>query len=200
MKELLFATHNMNKVNEIQDVAGDHFKILSLNDLDFDQPIPEEEHTIEANAMSKAKYVYGQFGRDCFADDTGLEVNALNGEPGVFSARYAELSGEVRPGEEIPAANIRKLLRLMHGVADRKACFRTVIALIMDGVEYLFEGKVSGVILDAERGIGGFGYDPVFMPDGYIQTFAEMSLHEKNKISHRAMAMNKLIEFLRVSK
>jgi XTP/dITP diphosphohydrolase len=199
MKELLFATHNLNKVNEIQEVVGSDYKIISLDDLDYNQSIPENEPTIEANAMYKAKYVNDLLKRDCFADDTGLEVEALKGEPGVFSARYAGLTGEVSPKEDIPAANIRKLLKLMHGIKNRKACFRTVIALIIDDMEYVFEGVVSGEILNYKRGIGGFGYDPVFLPDGYEQTFAEMSMHEKNKISHRARAMNKLIEFLQNS-
>jgi len=196
MKELLFATHNQNKVSEIQDVVGSDFRIISLDDLDFNEPIPEDEPSIEANAMHKARYVHNQLNRDCFADDTGLEVEALRGEPGVFSARYALLTNEVFPNEEIPEANIRKLLRLMHGVKNRKACFRTVIALVEDDEEYIFEGRVSGEILNYKRGLGGFGYDPVFLPDGYAQTFAEMSLHEKNKISHRAQAMSQLIEFL----
>ena len=196
MKDLLFATHNLNKVNEIQEVVGSDFKIISLDDLDFNQPVPENEPTIEANAMFKARFIYDILKMDCFADDTGLEVEALKGEPGVFSARYAMMTGEVSPKEDIPAANIRKLLKLMHGIKYRKACFRTVIALIIDDIEYLFEGTVNGEILNYKRGVGGFGYDPVFLPDGYEQTFAEMSLHEKNKISHRARAMNKLIEFL----
>jgi XTP/dITP diphosphohydrolase len=196
MKELLFATYNLNKVNEIQEVAGSELKIISLVDIDFNQPIPESEPTLEANAMHKAKYVCDLLKRDCFADDTGLEVDALKGEPGVFSARYAELTGEVAINEDIPAANIRKLLKRMHGVKNRKGRFRTVIALIIEDKEYLFEGIVNGEILNYKRGMGGFGYDPVFLPDGYDQTFAEMSLHEKNKISHRAQAMYKLIEFL----
>jgi len=196
MKELLFATHNLYKVNEIQEVVGSDFRIISLDDLDYNQPVPENEPTIEANAMHKARYINDLLKRDCFADDTGLEVEALKGEPGVFSARYAKQTGEVSPKEDIASANIRKLMKQMHGVKNRKACFRTVIALIIDDIEYLFEGTVSGEILNYKRGIGGFGYDPVFLPDGYDQTFAEMSLHEKNKISHRAQAMNKLIEFL----
>jgi XTP/dITP diphosphohydrolase len=196
MKELLFATHNQNKVGEIQEVVGSDFRIISLDDLGYDQPIPENEPTIEANAMHKARYIFDALQRDCFADDTGLEVEALKGEPGVYSARYAELTNEVFPNEDIPAANIRKLLKLMHGIKNRNACFRTVIAVVMDNVEYSFEGRVSGEILNYKRGYGGFGYDPVFLPDGYEHTFAEMSLHEKNKISHRAQAMNELIKFL----
>ena len=186
-------------MNEIQEVVRSDYKIISLDDLDYNQSIPENEQTIEANAIYKAKYINDLLKRDCFADDTGLEVEALKGEPGVFSARYAGLTGEVSPKEDIPAANIRKLLKLMHGIKNRKACFRTVIALIIDDIEYLFEGTVSGEILNYKRGIGGFGYDPVFLPDGYEQTFAEMSMHEKNKISHRARAMSKLIEFLQNS-
>ncbi len=196
MKKLLFATHNLDKVNEIQEMVGSDFKIISLDDIDYNQSIPENESTIEANAMYKARFIYDVLKKDCFADDTGLEVEALNGEPGVYSARYAMLTGEVFPGEDIPVANIRKLLKLMDGTKYRRACFRTVIALIIDDIEYLFEGKVRGEILNSKRGTGGFGYDPVFLPDGYTQTFAEMTLHDKNKISHRACAMSKLIEFL----
>jgi len=196
MKELLFATHNQNKVKEIQELAGSNFKIICLDDLNFTQPVPENETTIEANALHKARYVYNQLKRNCFADDTGLEVDALKGKPGVFSARYAELTNERLPMEDIPAANIRKLLKQMHDVQNRKARFRTVIALIINDDEYLFEGEVCGEILQYKRGMGGFGYDPVFLPDGYEQTFAEMTMHEKNKISHRSNAMSKLIQFL----
>ena len=196
MKELIFATHNLNKVLEIQDLIANKFRILGLNDIGYYEEIPENKTNIEGNAEEKVMSVFNLFHIDCFADDTGLEVESLNGQPGVLSARFAEYTGDRRPGEDISEANIRKLLKLMEGKEDRKARFRTVIALILDGRKYFFEGTVSGEIIEEKRGTNGFGYDPIFVPAGLNQTFAEMSLQQKNKISHRAMAINKLIGFL----
>lgn len=197
MKELIFATHNLNKIREIQDLIGKRYKILSLDEIDYKEEIPENQTSIEGNAADKARLIYNLFHQNCFADDTGLEVEILGGQPGVFSARYAEFTGDLRPGENISEANIRKLLALMKGETNRKARFRSVIATIYDGREYLFEGIVNGRIIEEKRGNNGFGYDPVFVPEGYDQTFAEMDLQQKNKISHRAIAINKLMEFLK---
>lgn len=196
MKELIFATHNLNKIREIQHLIGEKFRILSLDDIGYTGEIPENKENIEGNALEKAMKIYELFRADCFADDTGLEVETLNGQPGVISARFADYTGERNPGENISDANIRKLLRLMNGQANRQARFRTIIALILDGKRFLFEGIVNGYILEMKRGINGFGYDPVFQPDGHNQTFAEMTLEQKNSISHRAIAVNKLAEFL----
>ena len=197
MRELIFATHNEHKAMEIQAILQDRFRVLTLDQAGISDDIPEEQDSLQGNALQKARYVYELMGLDCFADDTGLEVRALGGEPGVYSARFAELTGERRPGEEAPVANIRKLLRRMESFKDRHAGFRTVIALIIDGKEFTFEGIVKGEIIGGLRGEGGFGYDPVFLPEGYAETFAEMSLPEKNKISHRARAVNELVEFLK---
>jgi XTP/dITP diphosphohydrolase len=196
VKELLFATQNQNKVREIRHVMQKRIRILSLSDLGFTGDIPEDQDTLEGNALFKASFTCKKFGMDCFADDTGLEVEALNGSPGVWSARFAAMTGEVREGEGFSQANIRKLLRLLEDQPDRRARFRTVISLIYGGREYLFEGIIYGIILREQRGKEGFGYDPVFLPDGYDQTFAEMSLEEKNLISHRAQAIRKLADFL----
>lgn len=197
MRELIFATHNEHKAIEIQTILQQSYRILTLDQAGFSREIPEEQDTLEGNALQKARFVHDQLGMDCFADDTGLEVDALNGEPGVYSARYAELSGDRRPAEQISDANIRKLLRQLEGVADRRARFRTIIALIIGGDQYFFEGTVEGCIIAAGRGTGGFGYDPVFLPRGYSETFAEMQLHEKNRISHRARAVSQLADFLK---
>ena len=187
--EIVFATNNENKTREIRHILGDSFTLLSLSDLKINEDIPENEPTLEGNAMHKARYVYKIVNMNVFADDTGLEIDALNGLPGVNSARFA---GENKDSE----ANIDKALALMGPTKNRKARFRTVIALIMNGREYFFEGIVNGQITDKKRGTGGFGYDPVFVPEGKNLTFAEMSLDEKNKISHRALAFEKLREFL----
>jgi XTP/dITP diphosphohydrolase len=187
--EIVFATNNENKTREIRHILGDSFTLLSLSDLKINEDIPENEPTLEGNAMHKARYVYKIVNMNVFADDTGLEIDALNGLPGVNSARFA---GENKDSE----ANIDKALALMGSTKNRKARFRTVIALIMNGREYFFEGIVNGQITDEKRGTGGFGYDPVFVPEGKNLTFAEMSLDEKNKISHRALAFEKLREFL----
>ena len=164
---------------------------MSLKDIHCDIDIPETSDTLEGNAMLKAEYIYEHYGLDCFADDTGLEVEALNGEPGVYSARYA--GGEGHNAE----ANMQKLLQNMQGIQNRKAQFRTVICLITNGKKHLFEGVVKGEIIKEKRGDSGFGYDPIFMPQGYEQTFAELGNETKNKISHRALAVEKLCRFLK---
>ncbi len=187
--ELVFATNNKHKIKEISDLLGGKFKILGLADVNITEDIPEDAETLSENALFKARVVHDRTGLNVFADDTGLEVDALDGAPGVYSARYA---GEGRSFDD----NINKLLGQMGDTENRKARFRTVIALIINGSEFLFEGTVSGEITVGRRGNGGFGYDPVFLPDGYDRTFAEMPLSEKNRISHRARAMGKLLDFL----
>lgn len=189
-RELVFATNNPHKLSEVQHLLGNSFKLLSLKDIHLVDEIPEDYDTLEKNAAQKAWYIYDKTKLNCFADDTGLEVDALNGQPGVYSARYA---GEGKN----PKDNIIKLLKELSGVENRKARFRTVIALIIDGSEYLFEGIVNGQIIEKERGVDGFGYDPVFQPDGYSLTFAEMDLDQKNRISHRAKAVALLVDFLK---
>ncbi|MFP4448264.1 MAG: non-canonical purine NTP diphosphatase [Bacteroidales bacterium] len=188
--ELLFATNNPHKKKEIQDLLDESFNILSLEDVGYIGDIPEDKNTLEENAMQKAEYIYEITGMNCFADDTGLEVDALKGKPGVYSARYA---GEQKNSE----ANILKLLKELEGKSNRKAHFRTVVALVLDGEQYFFEGIVNGKIIHTKKGESGFGYDPVFIPDGYDITFAEMPLRLKNQISHRSRAMNKLTSFLK---
>ena len=197
MQELVFATHNEHKAREIQALLSHEYRVLSLDDVKFQVPVPENENSLEGNASQKAWFVHRRLGIDCFADDTGLEVDCLNGAPGVYSARYADLTDERKADEPVSEANIRKLLSQMHGETNRKARFRTIIALILDRKEYLFEGLVEGVILDGRKGWGGFGYDPVFLPSGHTNTFAEMSLEQKNIISHRALAVLKLVTFLK---
>jgi XTP/dITP diphosphohydrolase len=196
MKELVFASHNLNKIREIQDLIGDKFRILGLNEIGYHKEIIEDKMNIEGNAEAKAELIFNLFHMDCFADDTGLEVEALDGQPGVFSARFADFTGERNQGEDISEANIRKLLKLMKDKENRKARFRTVIALILDGNKFFFEGIANGNIMERKEGENGFGYDPVFKPIGFNQTFAEMTLKQKNEISHRAIAINKLVEFL----
>ncbi len=186
---IIFATNNKNKIREIRHVLGNSFTLLSLNDIKMDEDIPENEDTLEGNALEKARYIFKATGMNVFADDTGLEVEALDGQPGVHSARFA---GDDKDSN----ANIDKLLKLMNESPNRNARFRTVIALIFDGKEYLFEGIVNGKIIREKRGQEGFGYDPVFVPDGRSCTFAEMELSEKNLISHRARAFEKLKSFL----
>jgi len=197
MKKLVFATHNIDKIKEIQYLVPEKYKLLSLNDIGYEREIPEDQQTIEKNALQKARLIYNLFKVACFADDTALEVEALNGKPGVYSARFATLTEDISEGEKISDANIRKLLNLMNGMKNRKARFRTIIALIINKREYLFEGIVEGNILSERKGSYGFGYDPVFQPSGYDLTFAEMVLDEKNKISHRAIAIKKLVKFLK---
>lgn len=188
--ELIFATNNKHKIREISDLLDNNTRILGLAEFNITEDIPEEADTLEENALFKARYVHERTGMNVFADDTGLEVEALGGAPGVYSARYA---GEGKSFDD----NIEKLLREMHGTTNRRARFRTVIALILDGIEYNFEGTVEGEITCERRGTGGFGYDPVFVASGYDRTFAEIPLAEKNTISHRARAMQKLLEFLK---
>ncbi len=190
MKSIVFATNNSHKLQEIRCIAKGLYNILSLSDIDCYDDIPETALTLEGNAALKAKWVKEKYGYDCFADDTGLEVVALEGRPGVFSARYA---GEPANSER----NIDKLLKEMSGIVDRRAQFRTVIALLMGDKLVEFEGKIEGRIIDERRGDGGFGYDKVFVPDGYEKTFAEMTPAEKNSISHRAIATKLLIDYLK---
>lgn len=190
MKKLVFATNNAHKLEEIRAILGDKVEILSLNDIDCHADIPETADTLEGNAELKAAYIYTNYGLDCFADDTGLEVEALNGAPGIYSARYA--GGEGHDSE----ANMKKLLTEMAGKTNRNAQFRTAICLIENGNKHLFEGIVKGRIIEAKRGNSGFGYDPVFIPEGYNETFAEMGNTEKNKISHRARAVAALCKYL----
>ncbi|GAB4310761.1 MAG: non-canonical purine NTP diphosphatase [Bacteroidales bacterium] len=191
MRELIFATQNQHKAREIASMAGDLVNIVSLKDLKFIEDIPETSSTLEGNALQKAKYVYHRFNKACFADDTGLEVDALLGRPGVRSARYAGAGHDF-------TANMVKVLSEMAGVKDRKARFRTVIALILDqNKTYFFEGTVEGHLTELPRGDEGFGYDPIFVPDGYDQTFAEMTPELKNQISHRRQAFEKLVDFLK---
>ena len=188
--KLVFATNNQHKLEEIRKILQPKFEIVSLNEIGCHTDIPETGSTLEENALIKARYVFDNYGLDCFADDTGLEVEALNGAPGVYSARYA---GDGHDS----AANRRKLLKDMNCQTDRRARFRTVICLIENGEEHLFEGEVKGQILDEERGSFGFGYDAVFMPDEYDRTFAELGETVKNKISHRAKAVEQLCRYLR---
>ena len=187
--KIVFATNNAHKLSEVAQVVGEKFELVTLRECGITEDIPENEPTLEGNALAKARYVYSRTGLNCFADDTGLEVDALGGEPGVRSARYAT------DGHD-DEANKRLLLERMQGVENRAAQFRTAVALIMDGEEYLFEGIVRGDIATEEHGEGGFGYDPLFFPEGGAKTFAEMSAEAKNEISHRGRAVRKLAEFL----
>lgn len=189
MRKIVFATNNQHKLEEVRSMIGSYFEVLSLRDIDCNEEIPENGSTFEENAISKARYIKDNYGYDCFADDSGLEVKALNNAPGVYSARYA---GEPSNSQR----NIEKLMREMQGKEERLARFRTCIAYISDREKEIFEGCVEGYIIDTLRGFNGFGYDPLFVPCGYDITFAEMSSDEKNKISHRAIAVQKLIEYL----
>ena len=200
MKELIFATNNDHKLTEIRELLKPDFRIVGLKEKGIYEDIPEDFFTLEENAFQKAEFIYERFEISCFADDTGLEIEALNGEPGVFSARYSRMGEPVFPELEIAEANIRKVLAKLKGVEHREARFRTVIALIMEQERYSFEGIVKGRISTEKSGKDGFGYDPVFVPEGYDRSFAEMSLEEKNSISHRALAVKKLIDFLRAEK
>lgn len=188
-KKLVFATNNAHKLEEIASILGDKIELLSLKDIHCQVDIPETANTLEGNAIQKAEYIHQHYGMDCFADDTGLEVEALNGAPGIYSARYA---GEGHDSE----ANMKKLLENMQDKENRKAQFRTAICLIMDGEKHLFEGIVKGEIIKEKKGGAGFGYDPIFVPEGYDLTFAELGNDIKNTISHRAKAVEKLCSFL----
>lgn len=186
---MIFATNNQHKLKEIREIAGNDIEIMSLAETGFEGDIPESEETLEGNARQKARFIFEKTGMNCFADDTGLEIDALDGRPGVYSARYA--------GEGCSFAdNIKKVLAELEGKDDRKAKFRCIICLIMDGEEFLFEGRIDGTITSEEKGDSGFGYDPVFIPGGYSQTFAEMPAYLKNGISHRGRAMQKMRRFL----
>ena len=187
--KIVFATNNTHKLEEIRRMLRGRHQIVSLAEIGCHEDIPEEQDTLEGNALQKARYIKQHYGYDCFADDTGLEIDALGGRPGVYSARYA---GEAKDSE----ANMRKVLAEMQGHTDRRARFRTVIALILGNEEHLFEGKVEGEILTARQGSAGFGYDPVFRPEGYGRSFAEMDPDTKNSISHRGEATRKLAAFL----
>lgn len=188
--KLVFATNNRHKLDEVRAIVGDRVEILSLNDIDCHDEIPETADTLQGNALIKARYIYEKYGMDCFADDTGLEVEALGGEPGVYSARYA--------GEECrPEANMQKLLHNLTGKSNRNAQFRTVIALIINGEEKLFNGIVRGSITHEKRGDSGFGYDPIFIPEGFSESFAQMSSEQKNSISHRYRATEQLSNYLK---
>ena len=188
--ELVFATNNQHKLQELQAILGNEIKLLSLKDINCLEEIPEEQPTLEGNARQKSFYVFDKFGYNCFADDTGLEIDALGGEPGVYSARYA---GADKDAE----ANMKKVLENLTKINNRKARFRTVISLIIDGEERQFEGAVEGEILTERKGGAGFGYDPIFQPEGLKFSFAEMELADKNKISHRGRAVQKLVNYLK---
>lgn len=187
--KLIFATHNTNKLTEVQKLVPGYVELLSLYDVGYNEEIPETSATIEGNAQQKAEFVFQKYQVTCFADDTGLEVDSLNNEPGVRSARYA---GEQKSSND----NMDKLLKELNGKTNRSARFKTVIALCMDNNTLLFEGIINGTIIHEKRGDKGFGYDPLFIPNGYNETFAELPLSVKNKISHRAIAMEKLIQYL----
>ncbi|MFC3879586.1 non-canonical purine NTP diphosphatase [Algoriphagus namhaensis] len=188
--KICFATNNPKKIEEVKAALGDHFEIVSLKSIGCEEELPETGETLDQNAFQKARYVKEHYGVDCFADDTGLEVESLNGAPGVYSGRYA---GEPRSDQK----NMDKLLENLRPHTDRSARFRTVIALLIGSEEYSFEGIVEGEILEKRQGDGGFGYDPIFSPDGFNGSFAEMSMAQKNEISHRGRAVKKLSIFLK---
>jgi len=189
MKKLVFATNNKHKLDEVRAILEPEFSIVSLAELNCTEDIPETADTLDGNALIKAQYIHDKFGLDCFADDTGLEVDALNGEPGVYSARYA--------GEDHNAQNnMCKVLAMLGENKNRSARFRTVIALIQGGQTTYFEGRINGNITVQPRGASGFGYDPIFVPENYVSTFAQLSAEEKNQISHRALAVKKLVNYL----
>lgn len=188
-RKLVFATNNLHKLQEVRQMFGETLTIFSLKDIGCEEDIPETGSTFRENASIKSRYVHDRFGLDCFSDDSGLEVDALNGEPGVHSARYAGTHGDAN-------ANIEKLLAELGGKPLRSARFKTVISLILGGNEHFFEGIISGTIRGEKSGGKGFGYDPVFEPEGYTITFAEMDVDEKNRISHRALAIQQLVAFL----
>ena len=196
MKKLVFASNNAHKLEEIRAILGTQYEVKSLKDIGCEVDIPETGSTFRENALQKATYVKEHFGFDCFADDSGLQVEALGGEPGVYSARYAVKNGVQVEGNK-DDANMNVLLEKLTNEENRKACFRTSIALIFEGETHFFDGTVEGRIIREKRGNGGFGYDPIFIPDGYDKTFAELGNEVKNGISHRARAVAKLADFLR---
>jgi len=189
MKKLVFATNNQHKTEEIRLALTGEYEVLNLQDIGCDVDIPETADTFEGNATLKSKYVVENFNLDCFADDSGLEVEALNNEPGIYSARYS--------GSRDGLDNIQLVLKKLEGKSNRKARFKTVISLMLNGKNHIFEGVITGTIREGLSGSKGFGYDPIFQPDGYNITFAEMDMVEKNRISHRAIALRKMIEFLK---
>jgi XTP/dITP diphosphohydrolase len=189
MKKVIFATNNAHKLDEVRKITAGLIQLVSLKEIGCNEDIPETSETLEGNALQKARFIHERYGCDCFADDTGLEGESLNNAPGVYSARYA---GEAHDAEP----NMQKLLRELKGEENRNARFRTVIALIWEGKEYLFDGIIRGTIIDEKKGSAGFGYDPIFMPEDYDKTFAELGDDIKNKISHRALAVKQLAEFL----
>lgn len=189
IRDLVFATNNKHKTEEVEKLLSGKYKVLSLTDIGCDVDILETGDSFAENALLKSSYVVAHFGMDCFADDSGLEIEALNNEPGIFSARYS--------GNRDDAENLKLVLKKMEGISNRRANFKTVIALIKEGQKHLFEGVIYGNIRLAPAGEKGFGYDPIFEPEGYEVTFAEMSMAQKNQISHRALAMNKLMAFLK---
>ena len=188
--ELIIASQKQNKLVEFKKILGDKINLFSLSDIGLNQEIPENKKTIKKNAMFKAKFVNTQTGKNVFADDTGLEIDSLNGEPGVYSARY---SGVERNSDK----NIELVLNKLKNKSNRNSRFKTIISLIIDGKSVNFEGVVEGKITEEKRGSNGFGYDPIFQPNGYASTFGEMSLKEKNKISHRSIAINKMVQYLK---
>ena len=192
LMKLIFATHNQHKLQEIKLLLPKSIELVSLADINFTDDIAETADTLQDNALLKARYIYNKYKLNCFADDSGLEVAALNGAPGVYSARYAGL-------QKSDADNMQKLLAELKNKDDRNACFKTVIALIVDGKERIFTGVIEGVILTEKHGDKGFGYDPLFKPNGYNLSFAQMTTAEKSKISHRGLAVNKLVNFLSVN-
>jgi XTP/dITP diphosphohydrolase len=188
--KLVFATNNPNKLAEIRMLLPSSIELLSLKDINCNEELPETSDTLEDNAAQKAYYVYDNYGYDCFSDDTGLEIEALDGRPGVYSARYA--------GEDCVAEdNMQKVLAEMQGEDNRDACFRTIISLVIDGKEFQFEGQVDGQIIPEKWGNKGFGYDPIFLPDGYQESFAQMPMSQKSVISHRGLAVKALVDFLK---
>lgn len=186
---IVFATNNINKLSEIRKLASNSIDILSLKDIKCFEELPETTNTLEGNAREKSVYVFKHYGENCFSDDTGLEIDVLDGRPGVYSARYAGIDCNSED-------NIQKILKEMQGEKNRRAIFRTVISLILDGQEFQFEGEINGEIVLEKTGCQGFGYDPIFVPDGFRKSFAEMSMEQKNRISHRSKAVKKLITFL----
>ncbi|NEW82725.1 MAG: non-canonical purine NTP diphosphatase [Mariniphaga sp.] len=190
MRKLVFATNNDHKLRELKEILSSEFELLSLNDIGCTDDIPETGTTLEVNAAQKSFYIWDKYGINCFADDTGLEIEALGNEPGVYSARYA---GEGRNATD----NMLKVLEKLKNEINRKARFRCVISLIIEGKEKQFEGIVEGMILEEKHGAAGFGYDPIFMPDGFSQSFAEMSAVDKNQVSHRGRAVKKLVDYLK---
>jgi len=188
--KLVFATNNQNKVNEIKSLLGAGIQILTLKDIGCNEELPETQETLEGNALQKARYVADNYNVNCFADDTGLEVESLNGAPGVYSARYAGLECKAQD-------NMAKILAELDGKENREAKFRTIVALILNGEEHSFEGTIDGSITGSKSGSDGFGYDPIFQPNGFDTTFSEMSMSQKNAISHRGKAVAGLVAFLK---